>query len=140
MTDAALIRRETAISVAINIGLSIAFYVALFGLAAPAAPVALGRDCVPQAFMVTLMGTLVPGLLTRREVGGPAAAIVVRAIGNALAAAVLAGGGALLLLAQATSPIAPTVALAVKAVFGGVLAAIVTPAALRAVLARRTQP
>lgn len=140
MTDAALIRRETAISVAINIGLSIAFYVALFGLAVPAAPLALGRDFVPQAFMVTLMGTLVPGLLTRRKVGGPATAIVVRAIGCALAVAVLAGGGAMLLLAQATAPVTPAAALAVKAAFGGALAALITPAALRAVLARRTQP
>jgi hypothetical protein len=138
VTQQAIVRRETAISVAINVVLSIGFFVALFGLAGPAAPVALARDFVPQAFMVALMGTLVPGLLVRAKVGGAVGAVVLRALGFAIGAALIAGGLAFLLVSRLAAPVPVAPAIAIKAVFGGVLAAIVTPPAVRAVLRRGT--
>ena len=59
--------RETAISMAINGVLSAVFYFAFFHGLAKVPVWGVGNyafDFVPQSFMVALMGTLVPGLLT----------------------------------------------------------------------------
>ncbi len=135
MTHRALTVRETAISIVINAVLSFLFFVVVFGWGRPVGGAALGRDFLPQAFMVALMGSLVPGLLMRRHGTASAGAVVRRAVALALAGLIVAGGGAFLvcrLLGDA--PVAFAAALAIKVAFGAMLAALVTPVAVRAVL------
>jgi len=145
-----IIVRETAISIAINVAISAGMFVALFGLAA-SAPLngvrGYAADFVPQAFMVSLMGGLVPGLMMAAKAKSHArlsfvgvrggAAIAVRALAVALALAVLAGGGiaALLLLLSAAPFLAPLPALALKMLFGALVALAATPGAVRFALA-----
>ena len=147
MTTSAFLVRETAISVAINAALSAGFCWLVFGGAATV-PVwgvtGLVADYVPQAFMIGLMGSLVPGLLTRRarltgRVGtadaGPKGAIVRRAIGFACAsvgAALAVSATGFAASGMTTLPFAT--ALAIKVSSGIVLALIVTPRAIRAAL------
>jgi hypothetical protein len=144
VTHADLIRRETQVSVAINVAISAGFYFGVFGWGGPVAVLALGRDCVPQAFMIALMSGLVPGLLTRRRVragtvaalGEPGLPVIARAAIGAVIAAVVFGGGAFLIATAAgAATLAPALALLAKLVFGALVAAIVTPQAVRAALA-----
>lgn len=131
MTPRAMLLREAAISAAINAVLSIVFFVLVFGVTMPPRIAALGTDFLPQAFMVSLMGSLMPALLVRRQHGGAIGPIVLRAVVFALVGAGIAGGGAYWLCAQdgtATLPVAQ--AMTVKALFGGVLGAIVAPLAV----------
>lgn len=135
MNRRSMIFRETAISALVNITLSIVFFVAVFGLHAPVARAAFGFDFLPQAFMVSLMGTLVPSLLLRRKLGGAPGAIVLRCAAIALCGTVMAGGGAYLACAMTgTQAVAPTPALILKALFGGLLSLVVTPLAISALL------
>lgn len=132
------VRRETAVSVAINGALSAGItWLVLGGLGA--IPLwGFGNfvlDFVPQSFMIGLMGALVPGLLARRAAGGGGAtgAIVARALtfgifaaaaGTTLAAGIATLGGA--------GTIGFAAALVIKIVYGCLLALIVTPRAVRA--------
>ncbi len=129
-----VILRETAISMAINAILSIVFFLAVFGLSAPVSAHALGPDFLPQAFMVALMGSLVPGLLTARRSGTAKVPVVRRAIMLAVAGLVVAGGGAWLICSMADRVFDPVQAVVGKAIFGALLAAIVTPIAVRETL------
>lgn len=123
--------RETAISVVINMVLSALFFVAVFARG-PVRLADIGPDLVPQSFMVALMGSLVPGLLTaRRAPTGRRGPIVVRSFVVALIAAVVIGGGGWLLLRGSSAVIAYPAALAARVVLGGLLAALVTPFAVR---------
>jgi len=144
-----IVARETAISIAINVAISAGMFVALFGLAGPAPVAGLGgyaADFVPQAFMIALMGSLVPGLIIAGKHRSHARlaflgargwrAIAVRSVTAALAAAILAGGSvAALLLWSGVPALAPRAALAVKMLFGGLIALATTPGAVRFALA-----
>lgn len=130
----AIVVRETIVSIVINAVISAGFFFAVFGLGAPIALADFGRDFLPQAFMISLMGSLVPGLLMRRHSGAPAGPIVRRALLLAVAGLVLAGGAAFAVCAALGGAIAAVPALAVKVVYGMVLAAVVTPVAVRAAL------
>jgi hypothetical protein len=147
---AAYIATERRISIAVNALLSLLFFLLVFGLPARvpvAGPGGYAFDFVPQSFMIALMSTLVPGLLTaarirQRRIAGSAetgVAIVRRALLTAVVAA-LAGGvvaAVLLYSGVATLPLVP--ALAAKILYGAVLASVVTPIGLHRAL-RSTDP
>ena len=121
--------RETLVSIAINVAITIGFFFAGFGLQAPIAGSSFGIDFLPQAFFVALMGTVIPGLLIRRGSGTAIAPVVLRSILLALASVIVAGGGAWLLFSQvATVPAGP--ALGIKIAFAAILSAVVTPYAV----------
>lgn len=70
MTQGAYIRKETLVSMAINGVLSAVFFLLVFGTAQTVLVWGAGNwvfDFLPQSFMITLMGTLVPGALTARR-------------------------------------------------------------------------
>ena len=144
MTAAASIRREAAISFAINAVLSLAFFLGLYGFTPRAlrwtAPDGLALDFVPQSLAVALMSALVPALIARRRLrnGPPLRPILLRAGLFAIAGACL---GALLarVASGAELPaIAWSTALAGKMLYGGVLGALVATLALRPLLATAT--
>ena len=139
MTAPGEIVRETVISVAINMILSALFFVLVFGRHGPVPLAAIGPDLIPQALMVTLMGSLVPGLLTARRhgVGGRSGAIIGRSLVAAAIAALIIGGGGWLLLggSAAVVPYGPT--FAARVVLGGALSVLVTPLAVRHAVRRR---
>ncbi|MEG3164017.1 hypothetical protein U1701_05365 [Sphingomonas sp. PB2P19] len=134
MTARAIILRETLLSMAINVAITLGFFFAMFGLSGPIAPQAFAFDFVPQSFMVALMGTIIPGILIGRKGKAAIPPIVMRALLLALASLAIGGGGAYLLFANG-APIPPTTGLAIKVVFSAVLSAIVTPIAVRGALA-----
>lgn len=148
----AYIRRETTVSIVINTVLSLAFFLAAFGLVDPVPVWGIGAyafDFVPQSFMIALMSTLVPGLLAARRLRAGAvgrldapsrlpAALVPRAILVAVAAVVVGAGlAALALMALGRDSVPWMPGLVAKLVFGASLAAITTPLTLRAALASR---
>lgn len=130
------IRQEAAVSVVINGGLSLAFFLAIFGTKARAlswtAPDRLALDFVPQSLAVALMSALVPALIARRRLGGAPTLrpILVRAAGFALAGGALGGLLALLVGGSAAPPIAWAAALIGKIAYGGALGALITSLAL----------
>lgn len=135
MTREGVVLRETLVSIAVNTVISIALFVAIFGLGAPVPVAALGPDFLPQSFMVALMGCLVPAAILRRRAGGPVGDVARRAILIALVSLIVAGGGAwLLCVAIGPVPIPAAAALAIKALFGALLAAVTTPIAVRAAI------
>lgn len=141
MNEAAIVRRETVISIAINMAISAIVFCLIFRID-QAAPIrglrGFAFDFVPQSFMISLMGSLVPGLLTaaktkartRREV-------VLRAFAVAVIAALAIGGPiAAILYGLGLSEIDPMIAVALKVAFGCLLALLVTPSAVRHALRR----
>lgn len=145
---AQIIRRETALSVVINIAISVAMFALVFGFSGPAAvrgPRGLAFDFLPQAFMVALMGSLVPALVfaSRQNVlpcvqfaklSGKTA-IAARAMLVAVVAALALGGaalGVLYMTGMATMP--PLAGAGFKMLFGGAVALLVTPRSLHHVL------
>lgn len=133
MTVPGEVARETMISVVINMVLSAVFFVLVSGLHGPVRLADIGPDLVPQAFMVTLMGSLVPGLLTapRHGVTGRTGAIVGRSFAVAFIAAIVVGGGGILLLHGSMAPVAYGPAFAARVALGGILSVLVTPFAVR---------
>lgn len=143
------VRRETLVSICINVALSFAFFLLVFGTA-DRVPVAgrngLAVDFIPQSFMIALMSTLVPGALTVRRVRAgtlprstAASRLPTGLLARALLVAVLAvliGAGIVggLALAAGPSSLGWTTALLIKLGYGGLLAAITTPLGLRAAL------
>ena len=131
------VARETAISTVINMLFSAAFFAALFGFSAPVmvgGRHGLGADCLPQGFMVALMGALVPSLIARAK-SGTRRPTVGRVVGRsfilALLVSLLAGGGAWMLLASlAPASLSPGQALLIKLVFAALVSLTVTPLAL----------
>lgn len=152
MEPAAYIRRETAVSTAINVALSAAFFVAVFGTGGKVPVWGMGGyvfDFGPQGFMIGLMATLVPGLMVRKAlwqgkvpvIQGASrlpAAVLPRAVLCGVFGAVcgMAGAGAVLLVGGATQ-LDWLPALLAKLAFGAALALVVTPAGLRAELIKR---
>lgn len=131
------IPREAGISFAINATLSLAFFLAVFGLDGRslswAMPDALAFDFVPQSIAVSLMSALVPALIARKRLAmaiglGP---IVLRATGFAMAGAAMGGLIAFLMGRGAFSPIDWHAALATKLTYGGLLGALITSLTLQ---------
>ena len=135
---------ETAISIVINTLISIGFVYLVFGGIARIATAALIPDSVPQSFMIALMSTIVPTLLTRKRLrAGSVApldwqiprllkALPVRALLIAfVAAAVGLAVHAILLGNIAPNELSFAMTLTFKATFGAILAGIVTAAEFR---------
>ncbi|OYY91633.1 MAG: hypothetical protein B7Y45_01195 [Sphingomonas sp. 28-66-16] len=141
---------ETAISVAINVVISIGFVFLVFGGTAHIAAASLIADAAPQSFMIALMSTIVPTLLTRRRraagviAARPAVADrrdrALRLRAPLVAAAVAGIGVALnaaLFLTLWHDGLGFAAALAFKAIYGGALGLAVTPPMLRIALSER---
>ncbi|HWU02299.1 MAG TPA: hypothetical protein VN222_06125 [Novosphingobium sp.] len=150
MDCATYIRRETLVSIAINTTLTALFFAVVFGFVRPVPVWGAGHyvlDFGPQAFMIALMATLVPGTLARkaRRSGKVARWPVAPALPQGLWARALllavgasclamAGVGALMWLAGLSQlPVMP--AFMAKLAFAVALAALITPAGLKAALA-----
>ena len=144
----AYVRRETLVSVAVNAALSAIFAFLVFGGSAAVATGDLVADAVPQSFMIALMTTIVPTLVTRRRlragtVGAlarPGSRLPSNLALRALLVALLAAAAGLalhwLLLAAAGRAEWPFGAvLAMKIAYGAALAAICAPWLLRRALA-----
>ena len=148
------VAKETLISVAINAALSVGFGFRVFH--GEARVMATGRhgivaDMAPQTFMVTLMSCLVPGLLTHsRSAAGNLewhqqttktiiSQVWLRALGMALFAAclVVAVSWAVLPHLLAGGVVFGELVID-KAVFGMILAALITPWAITRVLGQDT--
>jgi hypothetical protein len=142
----AYLRTEIRLSIAINMVLSLVFFLLVFGFALLVPVAGIGGyavDFIPQSFMIALMSTLMPGIVTagrirsERIVGEPqsSAALVRRsaltALGALLFGVVIA---ALLLVVTADAALPLGWALSAKLLYGGLLAAVVTPIGLRAAL------
>jgi hypothetical protein len=148
------IRRETAISVAINTVLSVLFYALVFGRQDTVPVWGIGYwvfDFAPQSFMIALMSIAVPGALTaaRLRAGVLVAldrptrlprSLPVLALLVALAAAIAGTATVAALVRLIGIEVVPAAtALVAKAGYGALLAAIVTPAGLRTALAQPTR-
>jgi uncharacterized membrane protein len=143
------VRRETVISVVINVALSGFFFLLVFGRTDPVPVWGLGQYAfafVLQSLMIALVSTVVPGILSiqRRKarlverVESPPRLprkLLLRALLIAFLAVLLgAGGVALVLFAARIDDIAWIPALMFALLYGGTLAALVTPPTLRAAL------
>lgn len=142
---AGIVAAQTRISVAINIGFSLAFFVALFGWSGDElswwAPDALAFDFVPQFVAIGAMSALVPGMIARRKLA-PATPLtgVLRIVAlAALASLVLAGLAITLIAASGAAIVSYPAAAAIKAACGALLGWLVTPRAMRAVLKTTTK-
>lgn len=145
--------RETLASAVINALLSAAVCWLVFGRGGAGSvdeAKVLAMDFLPQAFVLSVMSVLVPGLVTRRRLKlglvapwqGPSPALprnlVLRAVVIALAATVLGGGAALLVtLAVWQGPLSIGAVYGIKVLFGVLLSIPVTRIGLRAALAAR---
>lgn len=136
------VAQQALTSAVINAGFSLAFFLLVFGLPGRAlalrAPDGLAFDFVPQSGAVALMSALVPVLVTRAEAARlrhatprPVRAIVLAALGWALAG--LAFGAIAAFAFGALGPLAMAgwPAFAMKLTYGGALGASVTALALR---------
>lgn len=135
-------RKHVLQSAIINAGLSLVFFLVVFGASgAPlmwARPDQLARDFLPQFGMIGLMSALVPAFIARREfAAGNAAAprptgkIIGLALILALFALAIGGAAALLALALPRYAIAAWLALTLKVLLGAVLGSTITFLALR---------
>jgi hypothetical protein len=137
MTPRLSIAREAVISIVINAVLSLAFFLAFFGVAPRllqwGAPDNLALDFVPQSIAVSLMSALVPALIARKKLGGglPVLPILLRAALFAVAGGVLGGVMAFAVVALGLPAIGWSAALPVKMIYGGALGALVAVLALR---------
>ncbi len=145
--------RETAVSAAVNAALNGFVCWLVFGRGGATSiddARAFATDFLPQAFILSLMSTLVPGAVTRRRMRtgevqaleGPPSKLPRNLLLRALCIAGLAmliGGGAALLLTLAVwqGPLSITQVYAIKVLFGVLLAVPVTLIGLRAALADR---
>lgn len=148
------IRRETAISVAINTVLSVLFYALVFGRQDPVPVWGIGywvSDFAPQSFMIALMSIAVPGALTARRLragtqiplGHPTRlprSLPARALLVAMASAIVGTAiVAALVCLLGIEAVPAAAALVARAGYGALLAAIVTPTGLLAALAQPTR-
>jgi hypothetical protein len=141
---------ETAISMLINAPISVAFVYLVFGSSPRIATAALIPDAVPQSFMIALMSTIVPTLLTRNRLRAgviarsdgqnpellrtlPVRALVIAVVATIIGLAI----HAILLGNYAPHELSFGTALIFKACYGAILAAIVTPITLYFALAER---
>ena len=147
----AYLRIETGLSIVINMVLSLVFFLIVFGLA-PSIPIGgiggYAFDFLPQSFMIALMSTLMPCVITAGRIrgghirGAPVAgdaqsvgALIRRSVLTAAGGLLIGGVIAAVLLAVATGAMLPCGwALSAKLFYGGLLAAVVTPIGLRGAL------
>lgn len=146
------VRRETSISIVINVVLTVLIFVGVFGVGHSVSVWGVGNwvfDFLPQSFMIALMSTLVPGALTSRKIAAGKLAraanasrlpdrLVLRALFLAVASAIV--GTAIVALgafALTVDALGFFPALAFKMAYAVLLAAFVTPIGLRAALAAR---
>jgi len=160
MDHTTYIRRETGVSIVINSVLSALFFWLVFGGVDPVLVWGMGNwvfDFLPQSFMIALMSTLVPGALTAKAIragkiagNGPRnwlpANLLARAVvlailsaagGTALVALLVIAVGVTLSLPWSITELSATTALALKVIYGAILALIVTPPGLRQALANQ---
>ncbi|MDF0544438.1 hypothetical protein PX699_18970 [Sphingobium sp. H39-3-25] len=140
-TQVVSIAREASTAFFINAALSIAFFLGMFRTRATlawGAPDGLAIDFVPQSIAVCLMSALVPVLIARRRVMNAGIVdvigvrkVVLLALCLALAGGALGGLLAWMMLSLGLSPITWHTALAGKAIYGGLLGAVITKWALR---------
>lgn len=144
------IRRETAVSIAINAVMSaLIFWLVFYGVD-PIPTWGMGNwvfDFAPQSFMIGLMSNLVPGTLAAKairdskiarhgSVGPMPANLVVRAVIIAVAAALLGTAAvAVAVFASGTEAVPAVAAFALKIAYGATLALLITPIGLRWTLA-----
>ena len=146
----AVLRRETTVSIIINMLFSLVFTWIVFGSAVSTPKQDVLIDFVPQSFMVALMGGLIPSFLTRKHrIAGWAATmptgaaalprnLLLRSLVIALLATLVIGGAAALVAALLLDENVEYVTLLLfKPIYGGCLAALVTPFALKASWAKR---
>lgn len=134
--DAAVCRREALISAGLNAALSAGMFQLVFGGSHKVSLDALGPDFLLQSFMISLMGSIVPGFMTLRALGARHArayrAVATRGLAVALTMALVLGGPAWIACAALPiETIAATTALWVKTIFGAVLGLCVTLLAVR---------
>lgn len=136
-----ILKRERLVSTAINVALSAAFFLLVFGsrnrALSFAAPDAFALDFLAQGAAISVMAALVPSLLVRKTLrkGGvqhlPSTAAIIGQAGKMLLGGLLiAGIVAALCLMGPISSVGWTTALAIKLVFGGLLGFAVTHVAL----------
>ena len=143
-----IINKETRISIVINMVLSTAFFFLVFGLSpkvlAIAEPDHLALDFILQSLAIGFFSALVPALIMsgkrrKGQIEGvdsnavPFKTNLLRAVGCALAAG-MAGLAVMFALPTVTAAMGYFPALAVKVIYGGALASLVTPRALRMAL------
>ncbi len=146
------IRRETIVGVVVSIAITLLFFLIVFGFSGPVEIWGQGKfvfDFLPQAFMIALMATLIPGLLTERKIRQgelqtfdarsrlpkslPLRAALIAIAAAAISVALFSG----VFVVSGVTELGWLTALAIKFLFGGALAAIVTPLGLKAALSRR---
>lgn len=146
-----LIHRETIVSAIVNAIMSVAIFAVFFGLASRS--LAVGRmdglaiDFLPQGFMVSFMGSLVPSLIMQaklRKAGMQAVAPSSRRIASVVAIAVAVGlASAVTLMVLASFGPLRVVhsyqALAFKMTYGAILGFVSARFALRALYLRSFQ-
>ncbi|MEQ6332286.1 hypothetical protein [Sphingobium sp. MK2] len=131
------IRREAGVSFGINAVLSLAFFLAVFGVAVRplgwTAPDALALDFVPQSIAVSLMSALIPALIARSRLSLalPVRVIALRAFGCALAGGALGVGLAVATTQADLRAIGWGAALGLKLLYGGILGALITSMMLK---------
>jgi hypothetical protein len=145
-TDGAgFVAAQARTSVAINVGLSLAFFVALFGWAGGDlswwAPDGLAFDFVPQGLAIGVMSALVPGLIARRKLAPstPLGTVFCMAGFGALAGLLLAACAMALVAVSGVAVVSYAAAAAIKAACGALLGWLVTPWAVRTVLKTKTR-
>lgn len=148
----AYIRRETIVGVVISVAITLLFFLIVFGFSGPVEVWGPGKfvfDFLPQAFMIALMATLAPGLITERKIRRgdlqmidersrlpkslPFRAALIAITAAGVSVALFSG----LFLVSGVTGLGWLAALAIKLLFGGALAAIVTPLGLKAALSSR---
>lgn len=141
MDLATILKRERLVSTVINVVLSTAFFLLVFGprqrMLTLAAPDGFALDFLPQGAAISLMAALVPSLLVRKALRKDGAAAVpstsaigwqvTRMLATGLA---IAGLLAALCLSLPIEQISWTTALGIKLIFGGLLGFVVTHRAL----------
>lgn len=143
-----ILKRERRVSTAINVVLSAAFFLLVFGTRSRefsmAAPDNFALDFLAQAAAISVMAALVPALLVRKALrkGGAqslptTAAIIGQAGQMLLGGLVIAGLLAALCLLGPVASLSWTAALAIKLAFGGLLGFAVTHLTLKRLFASR---
>lgn len=152
MIDAsAYIRRETIVGVVISVAVTLVIFLIVFGFSGPVEIWGLGKfvfDFLPQAFMIALMATLIPGVMTEQKIRQgklptidgrsrlpkslPFRAGLIAIIAAAVSVALFSG----FFFVTGLTALGWTAALMIKLVFGAALAAIVTPLGLKAALSK----
>lgn len=146
-----LLRKEQAVSAAINAALSAAFFALVFGVAerglTMGAPDRFAFDFLPQGVMVSLMASLVPSLLVRARLrasgdvsacDGPGGAEIARTVLFSVLAGVASAGALMALAVLGPLESVPSwPALIFKILYGALLGLACTRWAIHTLFAQR---